>query len=398
MDLSTVFKSLSENLLTPIPMCFALGIFCKLIHGGIKIPKELYYSISIYLLMSIGFMGGHELALADLKEVLMPALVTLALGCFTPISAYVILRFLGRMSVADAAGIAAHYGSTSAVTFAVAQNFAEGKMHPMNGYLPTLVTILECPGIAIALAMGAMFSKVKHDAIATQGHGGEHQEGRLGEALYEVITGQSIMLMAGLLVIGFVATHFMPNAAVFQEHGSHAEAHAPVDSTSLTPEAKAAQEKAEKEAKDAAKKAKMAVFEKSPFYPFYQFFLAKGMIFRGLLCIFLLEMGLVAGERLADLLKVGPFLVAFGILLPLFHGFLGAWLGHWAGLNLGGCTVFAAIVSSASYIAAPPAVRLTLPEANPTLSITASLAITFPFNIAFGIPIYYEMALFVGAQ
>ena len=90
-------------------------------------------------------------------------------------------------------------------------------------------------------------------------------------------------------------------------------------------------------------------------------------------------------------------LVAFGVLVPLLHGFAGAYLGHLAGLNLGGCTIFAAIVSSASYIAAPPAVRLTLPEANPTLSITAALAITFPFNIALGIPIYFQMSHWVGA-
>ena len=109
-------------------------------------------------------------------------------------------------------------------------------------------------------------------------------------------------------------------------------------------------------------------------------------------------MGLVAGERLKDLLKVGPFLIAFGVLLPLVHGFFGAWLVHMAGLNIGGCTVFAAIVSSASYIAAPPAVRLTLPDANPTYSITAALSITFPFNIAFGIPVYYQMAQMVGAS
>ena len=108
-------------------------------------------------------------------------------------------------------------------------------------------------------------------------------------------------------------------------------------------------------------------------------------------------MGLVAGERLSDLWKVGPFLLGFGILMPLVNGFLGAYFGHMAGLNLGGCTVFAAIVASASYIAAPPAVRLTLPEANPTYSITVALAITFPFNIALGIPIYYEMAKWLGA-
>jgi hypothetical protein len=417
MDLIKLGHALGENLLTPIPLCFALGIICKLIHGGIKIPKELYYTISIFLLMSIGFMGGHELALADLHVVLKPALVTLLLGCVTPITGYLVLRYLGRLSVADSAGIAAHYGSTSAVTFAVALQFVESQAHPANGYLPTLVTILECPGIAIALAIGAALSAkslaADQDAsvIATGGH---ESGGNIKEALYEVITGQSIMLMAGLLVIGYIATCSMPNARVFAEHEETL-----ASAAAEKPEAeKTAIEKAEdglkaveadesldaadkakklKDAKAKVKAEKMTVFQTSPFYPFYMFFLAKGMLFRGALCMFLLEMGLVAGERLKDLLKVGPFLVAFGILVPLVHGFFGAYLGHMAGMNLGGCTVFAAIVSSASYIAAPPAVRLTLPEANPTLSITSALAITFPFNIAFGIPIYYEMAKWVGA-
>jgi uncharacterized protein len=360
MDPSKILHALSENLLTPIPLCFALGVFCKLIHGGIKIPKDLYYTIAIFLLMSIGFMGGHELAHEYHQygwgRVAYPALATLFLGCFTPISAYAILRYIGRMSVADSAGIAAHYGSTSAVTYAVANAFVEQQSHAADKFLPTLVTILECPGIAIALLIGAALSKKSASEPMPAGvydtksipaiEHGEKEESKLWEALYEVMTGQSIMLMAGLLVIGFISTQYAPEAGM---------------------------------------------------KPFVDFFYSKGMIFRGALCIFLLEMGLVAGERLGDLLKVGPFLVAFGILLPLAHGFLGAWLGHMAGLNLGGCTVFAAIVSSASYIAAPPAVRLTLPEANPTLSITASLAITFPFNIAFGIPIYYQMAQMLGA-
>src|SRR5216684_4441827 len=149
MDFTKMLHSLAENLLTPIPMCFALGIFCKVIHGGIKIPKELYYSIAIFLLMSIGFIGGHELA-KEVKEhgiatVWQPALVTLFLGCMTPVSAFLILRHIGRMSVADSAGIAAHYGSTSAVTFAVADAFVNQLGHKPDGFLPTLVTILECP-------------------------------------------------------------------------------------------------------------------------------------------------------------------------------------------------------------------------------------------------------------
>ncbi len=114
--------------------------------------------------------------------------------------------------------------------------------------------------------------------------------------------------------------------------------------------------------------------------------------FKGALTLFLLEMGVVAGDRLGDLKKVGPFLLGFGVLVPLVHGALGVALGTWAGLTAGGATVLGTMAASASYIAAPPAVRLTLPEANPTYSLTAALAITFPFNILAGIPIYYHLA------
>ena len=114
--------------------------------------------------------------------------------------------------------------------------------------------------------------------------------------------------------------------------------------------------------------------------------------FQGVLALFLLEMGMVAGHRLGDLKKVGPFLVAFGILLPLLHGCIGVLLGKYAGLSLGGTTLMGVLAASASYIAAPAAMRLSLPEANPALYLTPSLAITFPFNITVGIPIYYALA------
>jgi hypothetical protein len=114
-----------------------------------------------------------------------------------------------------------------------------------------------------------------------------------------------------------------------------------------------------------------------------------------MLVIFLLEMGIVAGSRLGDLRRVGPFLLAFGMLMPVLHGAFGAWLGSLAGLGVGGATMLGAMAASASYIAAPPAVRITLPEANPTFYLTASLAITFPFNVLIGIPLYYEIARFL---
>lgn len=114
--------------------------------------------------------------------------------------------------------------------------------------------------------------------------------------------------------------------------------------------------------------------------------------FQGVLALFLLEMGLVAGRRLGDLKKVGLFLLVFGISAPLVNGSLGVFMGHLVGLSAGGATLLGVLAGSASYIAAPAAVRLSLPDANPTFSLTAALAITFPFNITIGIPLFFELA------
>lgn len=114
--------------------------------------------------------------------------------------------------------------------------------------------------------------------------------------------------------------------------------------------------------------------------------------FQGVLALFLLEMGMVAGRRLGDLKKVGAFLLLFGVTAPLVHGSIGVVIGSWAGLSVGGATLLGVLAGSASYIAAPAAVRLSLPDANPAYSLTAALAITFPFNITFGIPLFFEIA------
>ena len=117
--------------------------------------------------------------------------------------------------------------------------------------------------------------------------------------------------------------------------------------------------------------------------------------FKGVLTLFLLEVGLVTGRRLHDLKTAGWRLVAFALIMPLLHGLLGALVGKWCGLGLGGTTVLATLAASASYIAAPAAVRIALPQASPALYLTSSLAITFPFNIVLGIPLYHAFAKFI---
>jgi hypothetical protein len=311
---------LRANLLSPVVLCFALGIVAKLLRSELALPKDIYAALGIYLLFAIGLKGGAALRHASLAAIAWPVAATLALGVVTPISTYVVMRRLGRFGAADSAAMAAHYGSVSAVTFIAAQQFAAAMGTPAEGYLATLLTLLESPGITIALAIGALRTA---DA------------GRARSAvLHEVLTGRSMVLLVGGLCIGTLMT----------------DAH----------------------------RARVA--------PVYE------GLFTGVLMLFLLEMGIVAAARLGDLRKVGGFLLAFGMALPLVHGVLGVLLGHAAGLSVGGAAVLGTMAASASYIAAPPAVRLVLPQANPTYYLTCALGITFPFNLVVGIPLYHQVA------
>ena len=115
-------------------------------------------------------------------------------------------------------------------------------------------------------------------------------------------------------------------------------------------------------------------------------------LFKGVLAFFLLEMGLVAASRFGELRRAGPFLIVFATVMPLFSAGLGVATGALLGLSVGGVTLLATLYASASYIAAPAAMRLALPQANPALSIGAALGITFPFNLLVGIPLYHRLA------
>ncbi len=317
-------ESLLSNFASPVVLAFALGIAAKLLKSDLEIPKPLYQGLSIYLLLAIGLKGGVELSKTSLDAFIGPASITLLLGVLTPLIAYLILRYLGRMDMINSSAIAAHYGSVSAVTFIAAISYVESLGYSPEGFMPTLVALLEVPGIIVALL------------IPQLSNGGN---GSFKKALHEVVTGSSIILLLGGLVIGFVA--------------------GPVKFESVEP------------------------------------FFVSG--FQGALVLFLLELGMVTARRLSDLKKVGVFLLGFGILVPILHGVLAIWLGLMVGLSVAGATVLAAMVSSGSYIAAPAAVRIALPKANPSYYLTASLGITFPFNITIGIPIYYLIAIWMGA-
>jgi len=316
--------ALAANLLSPVVLAFVLGVVASLVRSDLRLPDALYNGLSIYLLLAIGLKGGVELSETPLGVFAGPALATLALGIVTPLTAYAVLRRLGRFSRVDASAIAAHYGSVSAVTFIVATSYGAATGAVAEGFLPALVAVLEVPAIVVALMIAFI---------------GSERAGSWRDALHEVLAGRSVVLLAGGLAIGW---------AVGREG----------------------------------------------FAPAAPFFVSG---FQGALVLFLLEMGILAGSRLRDLRRVGPFLVGFGVLVPIVHGLLGVWAGGLVGLSPAGSAVLGAMVSSASYIAAPAAVRIALPEANPTYYLTASLGVTFPFNVTLGIPLYYAAAAWLAA-
>ena len=309
--------ALAENLLSPVVLCFALGLIARLLRSDLSIPESIYQGISIYLLLAIGLKGGAVLAVTPPSQLLLPGAVTLAIGILTPLSAWCFMRKIGRLGTVDAAAVAAHYGSVSVVTFLAAGDAVQRAGLTAEGFLPALVALLEIPGIIVALM------------LARTGKGGGWKL-----ALHEVLTGKSIFLLIGGLVIGMVSGP-----------------------------------------------ARLA--EVQPFFT---------TAFKGALCLFMIELGLVTGGRLADVKTAGFRLILLGVAIPILHGALGVGAGVLAGLSPGGCAVMGAMAGSASYIAAPSAVRVALPQANPAYYLTLALGITFPFNLALGIPLFLYLA------
>ena len=306
-----------DNLTSPAVLAFVLGVLAVAIRGDLRLPDQVSSLISVYLLLAIGIKGGTRLRGAGIADIWGPILATLALGVITPVLAYVAARHFGRLNITNAASLAAHYGSVSAVTFTAAEAFNKNSGILDEGFLPALVAILEIPGIVVALVIAS-----------------RHLGSPMRTALHEVLTGKSVLLLGGGLVIGGVGS-------------------------------------------------RDAVTAIEPFFV---------TLFPGFLCLFLLDLGTLAGQRFTYVRRTGFRLVILAIALPILFGILGTIAGTAAGLSAGGAAVLAIMAASASYIAAPAAVRAALPEADLGVSLGAAIGVTFPFNLVFGIPLFSEFA------
>jgi hypothetical protein len=238
-----------------------------------------------------------------------------------PFAAFALLKTLTRLSVTDAAAVAAHYGSISIVTFVTATSVLQSQGIAAEGYMVAVAAAMEAPAIISALFIVS--------------RAGGRAEGMDAELWREILLNGSIVLLIGAFAIGLI---------------TGAEGMARIESFIVSP-------------------------------------------FQGVLCLFLLDMGLVAGRGLRGargVLTLGT--LAFGILMPILGAAAGLAAALLLGLSPGGTALMMTLSASASYIAVPAAMRVALPEANPSIYLTLSLGVTFPFNLTLGIPAYVAVA------
>jgi uncharacterized protein len=309
---------------------FLLGVFARLVKSDLRLPEALYETLSIYLLLAIGLKGGIELSKQPIAALAPQVLVCMALGFVIPFVLFPLARAL-RLSGVDAAALVAHYGSVSVVTFAVATAALTREGIAYESHAALWVAVMEAPGLVAGILL-ARWSQRRAGGRAAGGAGGGGTA--WGELAHDVLFGKSVLLLLGGLAIGAVAG----------EAGT-----APIKAVFIDP-------------------------------------------FKGVLALFLLELGLVAGARLAEVRRFGAAVLVIGLLAPPLLALAGAAAGWALGLSTGGVALLATLAASASYIAAPTAMRIAVPEANAALSITAALGITFPFNIVIGIPLYIGLA------
>jgi hypothetical protein len=306
---------LTTNLSSPALLFFGLGLLAAVLKSDLEFPQPLPKLFSIYLLVSLGYRGGYHLQQTGLSlHLVEELLVCVALSFGIPWYCFALLR--RRLDVPNSAGIAATYGSISAVTFITAGVFLQNLGLQHSGWMVAAMALMESPSIVAGLMLVRRHSP--QAALCWSA------------LLHEAFCNSSVLLLLGSLGVGFVSgAKGMRLLEPCLEHG-----------------------------------------------------------FYGVLCLFLLDMGLVAGKRVHLLKAQGFFLIGFALGIPLVNAVLGTAAAWVLGLNLADAFMLVVLCASASYIAVPAALRLAIPQANPSYYLPMALGLTFPLNITLGLPLY----------
>jgi len=317
---------LTNNLLSPPILFFALGITAGFLKSDLDVPDQISRYLSIYLMMAIGFKGG--VAIAETATIDTQMILTIVAGLVTgfiqPFFGYLFLKWTTKLDNPTAAAVAAHYGSISMVTFVTAVSFLDVSAVVYAGYIVAVLALMEAPAILTGLF-------IAHRTAPETIRSTDKATSKLSR---EIFTNGAILLLTGSFLVGWAS-------------GSQGME-------------------------------KMEGFLVAPF--------------QGFLAFFLLDMGLLVSRQFNHLKEFTLKLVLFGIYMPLLGAAVGLGLSWMIGLDLGTGTLFTVLVASSSYIAVTAAMRLALPEAKAAIYVPMSLAITFPFNIVIGIPLYYSIA------
>jgi uncharacterized protein len=311
------FNILLDNLTNPALLFFVLGVIAVFVKSDLEIPPNSSKFISLYLLFSIGFKGGQELAHSQFSlEIIWSILFGVSVAALIPVYAFFILK--RKLSIDNAGAIAAAYGSVSAVTFVAAVSFLDIQKVAFSGHMVAVMALMEAPAIIIGVLLIKFYSEKNATSL------------KMKSIIGHSFTNGSVLLILGSLVIGLLASD------------QQAQGIKPFTTD----------------------------------------------IFKGFLAIFLLDMGIVSGRKLGDFIKGGWFTALFAVIVPLINGCAVALLSGLVTHDIGNRFIFAVLAASASYIAVPAAMKIAVPKANPGLFLPMALAVTFPFNITFGMPLY----------
>ena len=317
--------ALFSNLASAPVLFFVLGVFACLVRSELEIPQPIPKLLSLYLLVSIGLKGGVELRVAGADYEVFAGLGAGVALAFA-MPVWTFFLLRPRLGTMDAAGIAATYGSISSVTFIIAASFLDGRAGDYSGHMVAAMALMESPAIIMGILLASWFGA--KDATKA---GEASSPIRWGALLHESAFNSAVLLLLGSMCIGLI----------------------------IGPEG---------------------------FEDVYAFASAP---FKGVLCLFLLDLGLLATRRLGDLKRAGWGIMLFGLIAPPVHAMIGIVTARVLMLQAGDALLLAVLAGSASYIAVPAALRLSLPKANPSLYLPLSLGLTFPFNVVLGIPLYW---------
>jgi uncharacterized protein len=403
------WHNFTHSLFKPLLLFFYFGFLIPILKVRFEFPYALYQGLTMYLLVAIGWQGGEQLAKikpADIDNIAGFTLVGFLLNFVIGIAAYFLLKYMSAMRRVDRATVAGYYGSDSAGTFATCVAVLTGAGIAFNAYMPVLLAVMEFPGPLVALYLvarlrhrglneagympdepgyippvkvgvgpGTAARPRRGQSLETQRERGVEQELELsmeklehpnwepdqsparGKAkrmpilsraiLQEVFLNPGLVLLFGGIIVGFISG--LQGQKVVHDHD--------------------------------------------------RFFVAA---FQGVLCLFLLEMGMTASRKLRDLRSTGVGFILFGLVAPNIFATLGiivahtyAYLTH-TEFKPGTYVLFAVLCAAASYIAVPAVQRLAIPEASPTVPLAAALGLTFTYNVTIGIPLYIEIARTVG--